>query len=93
MGCVVMMEGEGEVGFRFRNDNAFAFYHSVDGDKEGKKARFESELNESGMSLLLGEPETGPPTPVRQAEPTTEGPKDAATDADAESVGAGQAEG
>ena len=58
-GCIADLWGEGDVGIRLRNDNSFSFYHTVDGDKEGKHSRSESSLNESGMSLLFGADDTG----------------------------------
>ncbi len=59
LGCLVDLTGEGDVGIRFRNDNSFSFYHTVDGDKEGKTSRSESALNESGLSLIFGADDAG----------------------------------
>lgn len=49
-GCIVMLEGEGEVGIGMRNTNELYMRHEVDGDKKGLTSRAEATLSEQAWS-------------------------------------------
>jgi len=66
-GCIVLLEGGGEAGIGMRNDNIIYGYHKVDGDKEGKQAKIQLDLEDLASFIIdMGKDEPAvdpPPTP------------------------------
>lgn len=56
LGCVVKLEGEGEISVGMRNDNFLVLRHTVDGDKERIKSKSELDVDPVIKSLIGGEP-------------------------------------
>lgn len=53
-GCRTILTGGGELGMGMRNDNFFVFRHTVDGDKVGKSAESELQVDPAVYTLLGG---------------------------------------
>lgn len=51
-GCMTTLTGAGEMGVGYRSESTLFGYHTVDGDKEGKQAKSELDLD-ALMDLLL----------------------------------------
>lgn len=51
-GCMTTLTGAGEMGVGYRSESKLFAYHSVDGDKEGKKSQAELDLD-ALMDLIL----------------------------------------
>lgn len=58
-GCIVLLEGGGEVAVGMRNDNFLVLRHTVDGDKEGKTSRFTFEADDV-LDLIVGDEDDAP---------------------------------
>lgn len=52
-GCTIALEGGGEMSIGMRNDNFLVLRHTIDGDKEGKKAQLRVEIDEPILNALL----------------------------------------
>lgn len=77
LGCTVTLTGGGELSVGMRNDNFLVFRHTVDGDKEGKEAKSDLDVDPVLKSLIGGVP------PV---------PEDSGSDEDSDDVEAANTE-
>lgn len=61
LGCTMTLTGGGELSVGMRNDNFLTLRHTVDGDKEGKEAKSDLDVDPAVMTIFGAEgpePET-----------------------------------
>lgn len=58
-GCSIPLMGAGEIGVGWTTTQKVYFYHTVDGDKDGKKSEAKLDLNSEEDPERCQEPATG----------------------------------